>query len=268
MNKKNSSGKFRMAGVLLLFAMAFFIVGGVLRNRTRQLLQSYTESQTGKQAESFALLMAEKFDAELAKLEYIAGRLESSPGDMDVLVPRGNDGSGVRQGLLGIDGKTLYGDRLNVAVFEGIQSSFRGNRAVTYMDGEGLLFTCPVFNGPNIRYVLYRLCPAESLQKRFATEIYENLGKFCVTTRDGQIVVPFYNYVVEDMYWYESEDIRSKYMSMHMEMEVSVAAARKFDTERGEMLLFEAEIPGTDFLVSGFVPMAVARLYFALPSTL
>ncbi|MCR4643689.1 MAG: response regulator [Lachnospiraceae bacterium] len=258
MNKKNSSGKFRMAGVLLLFAMAFCIVGGVLRNRTRQLLQSYTESQTGKQAESFALLMAEKFDAELAKLEYIAGRLESSPGNMDALMMRDHDGSGVRQGLLGIDGKTLYGDRLKFAVFEGIQSSFRGNRAVTYMDGEGLLFTCPVFNGPNIRYVLYRLCPGESLQKRFATEIYEDLGKFCVTTRAGQIVVPFYNYVAEDMYWYESEDIRSKYMSMHMEMEVSVAAARKFDTTRGEMLLFEAEIPGTDFLVSGFVPMAVA----------
>ena len=45
---------------------------------------------------------------------------------------------------------------------------------------------------------------------------------------------------------------------MHREMEVSVAVAREFDTEKGEMLLFESEIPGTDFLVSGFVPMSVA----------
>ena len=41
---------------------------------------------------------------------------------------------------------------------------------------------------------------------------------------------------------------------MHREMEVSVAAAHSFETERGEMLLFEAEISGTDYVLMGFVP--------------
>ncbi len=258
MNKRNRAERHRTASVLLLFMLAFFIVGGVLRTRTRMLMQTYTESQTRKQAETFALLMAEKFDAELENLEYVSARLELSPDAMDELMPRIYNESGVKQGLLSIDGEALYGDSLDVRVFDGIQSSFRGKKAVCFVEGQGLLFTCPVFNGPNIRYVLYRLCPTEALEEKFATEIYQDLGKFCVTTRDGDVVVPFYNYQPEDLYWYESPDVKDKYASMHLEMEVSVAVARRFSTERGEVLLFESEIPGTDFLVSGFVPRSVA----------
>ena len=258
MSKRDRLEKHRTASVLLLFLLAFLIVGGVLRTRTRMLMQTYTESQTRKQAETFALLMAEKFDAELANLEYVSARLELSPEGMDELMPQIYNESGVKQGLLSIDGEALYGDSLDVLVFDGIQASFRGKKAVCYVADQGLLFTCPVFNGPNIRYVLYRLCPTKALDEKFATEIYQDLGKFCVTTRDGEVVVPFYNYQPEDQYWYDSPDVQEKYASMHLEMEVSVAVARRFSTERGEVLLFESEIPGTDFLVSGFVPRSVA----------
>ena len=212
--------------------------------------------------------MSEKLNTELENLEYIAARLEKSLDDMDDLMPRIYNESGLTQGLLSIDGEALYGDSLDVTVFDGIQSSFRGHNAMTYVEGKGLLFTCPVFNGPNIRYVLYRLCPKDALEQRFATNVFDDLGKFCAVTRDGQIVVPFYNNNDEDMNWYESEEIQSKYTSMHLEMEISVAAARSFSTDRGEMLLFESEIPGTDFLISGYVPKTVAAKGVANITTL
>ncbi len=259
MNKKGVYKRNRTIFVLLFFGISLFVVGFVLRLRLNDLLQKYTENQVAKQAKTYALLMGEKMETELDNLEYIASRLEVSLDDMDALMPKiYDDTSGIKQGLLSIDGEALYGDPLDVMEFEGILDSFHGNKAITFSETEGLLFTCPVFNGPNIRYVLYRLCPREALAKDFSTEAYEDLGKFCVTTRDGEIVVPFYNATEEDIAWYETSDIQSKYTSMHLEMEVSVAVARTFPTDRGDMLLFEAEVPGTDFLVSGFVSKAVA----------
>ncbi len=258
MNKKSFPERHRTIVVLSFFAAALLIVGIVLRSRIAMLLDSYTESQTEKQAEVYSLLMQEKLNTEIENLEYIASVLERSLDDMDELMPGLYNDPGVKQGLLGIDGKALYGEDLDAKTYEGIQSSFRGNEAITYVEGEGLLFTCPVFHGSNIRYVLYRLCPSSVLGEYFATDIYDDLGKICVVTRDGHIVIPFYNCDNDDLRWYKSRDTQRKYASMHREMEVSVAVAREFDTEKGEMLLFESEIPGTDFLVSGFVPMSVA----------
>ncbi|MCR5322804.1 MAG: response regulator [Lachnospiraceae bacterium] len=258
MSKFGSSEKNRTVYVLFFFALALVIVGVVLRSRIGALLTSYTENETEKQAEVYALLMEEKLNTELENLEYIASRLEADLDDLDDLMPNLYNDNGIRQGLLSIDGKALYGDKVDVMVYDGIQSSFRGKKVMTFAQQEGLLFTCPVFNGPNIRYVLYRLCSIENLENYFATSIFDDLGKFCVTTREGNIVIPFYNADQEDMDWYKSNIIQDEYASMHMEMEVSVAVARCFDTDRGDMVLFESEIPGTDFIVSGYVPKSVA----------
>ncbi len=258
MSRKPFSGKYRTLFALSFFALALVIVGIVLRSRIGMLLDSYTERQAEKQTKVNALLMEEKLNTEIENLEYIASKLEMSLDNMEDIMPRIYNDPGVKQGLLGIDGEALYGENLEARVYEGIQSSFRGNKAITYVENEGLLFTCPVFHGPNIRYVLYRLCPSDVLEEYFATDIYDDFGKICVTTRDGHIVIPFYNCSDEDLAWYESEDIQQKYVSMHMEMEVSVAVANIFPTDRGEMVLFESEIPGTDFLVSGYVPKSVA----------
>ena len=166
--------------------------------------------------------------------------------------------SGSVQGLISLDGRSVYGRRLFVRDYSGIQTSFGGEKAITFVTDKGLLFTCPVFHRQNIRYVLYRLCPMEKLEEQFAISCYDDLGKLMVTTRDGETIIPFANGTEEDISFVLSEPIQQNYRSMHQEMEISVAAVRTFDTERGEMLLFEAEIPETDFLVTGFVPMAVA----------
>ena len=244
--------------MLAFFALALVVVGIVLRIRIGRLLDSYTESQTEKQVKIYALLLEEKLDTELENLEYIASKLEQNLDDPDDVMPVIYNDPGLRQGLLAIDGSALYGDNLDPGIFDGIQSSFRGNNAITYVENEGILFTCPVFNGANIRYVLYRLCPASVVEEYFATDIYDDLGKICVTTREGAIVIPFYNAADEDLAWFQSEQIRRNFVSMHREMEVSVAVANTFSTDRGEMILFESEVPGTGFLVSGYVPKYVA----------
>ena len=258
MNKRSVARRSKTVMVLLFFAASLIVVGLVLRNRIGVLLTSYTENQTSKSAQAFALLVEEKFNSEFDNLSYIAGKLETSPKDVNDLMPRFYNRAGIRQGLLDIDGDALYGYSLDIYKYEGIQSSFRGEKVITFSEDDGLLFTCPVFHGSNIRYVLYRFYPQDTLGDQFSTEIYEDLGKICVSTRDGKIVVPFYDNDEEDLKWFRRKEIRDCFTSMHMEMEVSVAVARNVDTDRGEVLLFEAEIPGTDFLITGYVPKSVA----------
>ena len=258
MNKKSVARRSKTVMVLLFFAASLIVVGLVLRNRIGVLLTSYTENQTSKRAQAFALLVEEKFNSEFDNLSYIASKLETSPKNVNDLMPRFYNRAGIRQGLLDIDGDALYGYSLDIYKYEGIQSSFRGEKVITFSEDDGLLLTCPVFHGSNIRYVLYRFYPQDTLGDQFSTEIYEDLGKICVSTRDGKIVVPFYDNDEEDLKWFRRKEIRDCFTSMHMEMEVSVAVARNVDTDRGEVLLFEAEIPGTDFLVTGYVPKSVA----------
>ncbi len=258
MSKKSMFGKNTTAATLLFFAVALVLIGIVLRSRIGTLLESYTERQTEMQVRAYALVIREKLFTELENLKYVSSILERSIDDVDDLMPRIYVEPGISQGLIDIDGEAPYGNKMNVTVYSGIRASFRGETAITYVQDEGLLFTCPVFHDKNIRYVLYRLCPFDMIESYFATEIYDDQGKLCVMTREGRIVVPFYNSNDKDVEWFNSEDVGRKYESMNMEMEVSIAVARNFETDRGEMILFKGEVPETDFLVVGFVPKAVA----------
>ncbi len=154
MNKKKFPVENRTIVVLAFFAASLLLIGLVLRSRIGVLAETYTERQTEKQAQVYALVMSEKLSTELENLEYISSVLEKSLDDTDNLMPRIYVQPGIKHGLLGIDGEALYGEKLDPGVYSGIQDSFRGNPAISYVEDEGLLYTCPVFHGPNIRYVL------------------------------------------------------------------------------------------------------------------
>ncbi len=239
-------------GVLLIF------VGVMFNVRMSELLTAYTENQTKRQAETLAEKAAEIFGTELKTLAYVASKIEINPQEVGNLIPMIFNEKGIRQGLLTIDGRAMYGNALSLHTYSGIKTAFRGTSAITFAKGEGLLFTYPVFHGKNVKYVLYRLYPIKSIAERFSITCYDDIGKILVVTRDGDIVVPFAENASEYVDFISSKEVQGFYRSMHREMEVSVAAARSFHTIRGEMLLFEAEIPGTDYILMGFVPTVKA----------
>ena len=244
--------------ILLVFGLVLLFVGVMFKERMSDLLILYTERQTQRQAETLACQAAENLDVELKNLAYIAAKIESAPEERERLMPRLLNDAGAKQGLMALNGTAVFGDSLSVRRFDGIQTSFRGYRAITFVPGEGLLFTCPVFHGENVKYVLYRLYPINSLMERFAIKCYDGIGKMMVTTHEGDIIIPFAQSDVEDIEFMQSAEVKKFYQTMNREMEVSVASARSFQSSHGNMIMFEAEIPGTDYLVAGFVPQAKA----------
>ncbi|MBQ1855783.1 MAG: response regulator, partial [Anaerovibrio sp.] len=242
----------------LCLAAILLLVGWLFYQRMGELLVRYTENQTRRQAETLSYQTSEKFSAELEILSYIAQKIEENPDDIEHHIPTTLGSNGVKQGLLSIDGRALYGDSMSLQTYDGIQTSFRGNNAITFVSGGGILFTCPVFHGKNIKYVLYRFYPTRSIAERFSISCYDDIGKMCVITRDGEVVVPFARTSPEDVDFIKSWEVENYYHSMHREMEVSVAVAHNFYTKRGDTMLFEAEVPNTDYLVVGFVPLEKA----------
>ena len=240
--------------VMAVFGVLLIFVGVMFNVRMSELLTAYTENQTKRQAETLAEKAAEIFGTELKTLAYVASKIEINPQEVGNLMPLIFNEKGIRQGLLTIDGRAMYGNALSLHTYSGIKTAFRGVSAITFASDKGLLFTYPVFHGKNIKYVLYRLYPIKSIAERFSITCYDDIGKILIVTRDGDIVVPFAENASEDVAFLQSEEMRGFYHSMHREMQVSVAAARSFHTVRGEMLLFESEIPGTDYILMGFVP--------------
>ncbi|MBO6210857.1 MAG: hypothetical protein J6N99_09240 [Schwartzia sp.] len=110
--------------VMLVFCGALLLTGGMFRNRLGELLLSYTENQTKRQAETLASQAGEKLGTELENLAYVASKIESSPDELDRLMPMLFNDLGVKQGLLAIDGKALYGEPIPVSQYSGIQTSF------------------------------------------------------------------------------------------------------------------------------------------------
>ena len=242
----------------LFFVAILLVVGALFQQRMSELLIHYTENQTKRQAETLASQAAENLGSELENLAYIASKIEANPEEMERLMPLVFHEAGVKQGVLAIDGRAIFGDSLSLYTYDGIQTSVRGERAITFVQDRGILFTCPVFRGKNIKYVLYRLYPPETIRERFSISCYDDIGSVCVVTRNGDIIIPFAQLDEEDVYFMKSGELRDFFNSMHREMETSMAAARAFNTARGDMLLFEAEIPGTNYLIEGFVPKAKA----------
>ncbi|SHK26559.1 Signal transduction histidine kinase [Selenomonas ruminantium] len=251
-------GKRIAALMMAIFGLVLLLVGFMFRDRMSDLLIMYTEKQTRRQAEALAGQAAENLESELKNLGYIASKIEAAPEEMDRLVPFIFNEKGVRHGLLALDGQAIYGEKLPFGQYDGIQTSFRGFKAITFVQGSGLLFTCPIFHGENIKYVLYRFFPQETLMDNFSLHCYEDIGRAMVVSREEDIIIPFAQSDDEDIAFMQREETKAFYRSMHREMEVSVAAARTYHSPHGDLIMFEAEIPGTDYLLAGFVPQAKA----------
>ena len=240
--------------IMSLFGLVLILVGTLFQGRVGELLTDYTEHQMRRQAEALASQAAEKLGTELENLAYIASKIESDPQEIGRFMPLIVNDAGVQHGLLALDGRALYGSTVDPSMYDGIQTAFRGKSAITFASRQGLLFTCPVFHARNIKYVLYRLYPIDTIERRFSISCYDDLGKVMIVTREGDVVIPFAGSTPEDVAFLQSEGLQKAYKTMHREMEVSVAAARTFMTKPEPMILFEAEIPGTNYLVAGFVP--------------
>lgn len=257
MKDKIRSGKTQLFILLTAFVVILALVGLLMRGRMQMLLQSHLERQAARQAKTLAELVDKKLEAEITNLENISFYLQANTEEVQSIMEMAQqEDIEATWGILDLDRNECFGDGIGAIDFNGIQHSFRGNSAVSYKDGNGLLFTVPVYNNGNVKYVLYKFVEEALLYEKFGIICYEGEGRALVANREGQIIIPSGYRQSERPFW-QLNGMEDSFAKISEKMNIASAAA-VFSAAESPMYVFVAEIGEWDLLLVGMVPEDVA----------
>ncbi len=241
---------------LIGFVMVLVLVGVLMSIKMTDLLTKYMEKQVANQAELIAELSEEKLYVELEMMHVISNYMSTEQLQWKNLIKTaGNNMYGIKIGLLELNGNAVYGDSLDFSKFSGIQNAFRGNDSVCYNSQEGLLFTIPIYNGENIKYVLYKLYDNSVIAEIFGIDCFEDTGVAVIADING-IVIPYENMQLS-MQLFDNSMAEVAFNDIHKRLNISTAASKYGKCVDGNVYYFVAEIGATELYLVGYVPEAV-----------
>ena len=262
MNKRINKRHMMTLGGMLIFLLLLSIVGFLLQVKIRSMITAYSEKQVAAQTDLIARRLDDRLSDELTSLQIAADTVAgtSGPGGSWQSLPIG-DPEGIAMGVLNHQGEALVGESLAMHEWPGIIRSFQGHPAVCYFRGRGLLFTVPVYNGPNIRYVLYRLYSEQSMTKTFQPAFFSGKGHAILQTHDGHLRLSTDNWTDTDSgYLQHSEkaQLLDKLKTRLYSVSATAVYAQAEDLQAAEdQFVFMAEVRQLNGRIIGFVPVSV-----------
>ena len=251
----------RKGRVIIFLVIVVIIMGGVgilMNFRLKSMLQSYVERQVTEQARVLAALSAEQFELEIHNLESVAGNISADvDADAEILGLVIGDKVNVKMGILCLDGTALVGEPLNFSDFPGIQKAFRGNSSVCYKEGQGVLFTTPIYEDENVKYTLYKLYEDSALLDKFGMTCYDGQGKVAVVDSDNEVIVPFSEARRLTEEFLNLDVIKAGLTKLAEKMNVDTAASVYYKDGNGGHFLFISEVKQLGVYLVGTVPEKV-----------
>ena len=247
--------------ILVVLVIAIIVMGfvGVLMNiRLKSLLRTYIERQVTEQARTLADLSSEQFELEIHNLENIARNIMEDENEAEsILNMVADDNENISMGILRLDGTTLVGYSLSFSDFNGIQKSFRGHSAVSYKKGLGALFTTPIYDGENVKYVLYKLYGDSVLGDKFGVSCYNGQGLASIMDQNEQMVIPFSDPQFSAEEFINSSAVQTALPTLWEKMNIDTAASVYYEDKDGGHFLFVSEISQLGLYLTGMVPVDV-----------
>ncbi|MBQ9521868.1 MAG: response regulator [Oscillospiraceae bacterium] len=243
----------RLSLILGSLLAALVPLGVFLYARVDTLLDVYMEAQGGKQAETLAELTGRQFQTEFTALRVTAAELPRVEG---VRAMQSVDNAG-SIGVQRIDGSPFYGEVYSAGDFPCLEKAVRGENAVSFCPGKGLMFCVPAVRDDNILFVVYRLYPESVLFERFGVESYGGSGQTAIADASGQVIVtslPIYS----DAAWILREkSVETGVQELESRLYNAGSVALFRPSSVGEVMLYAALIRGSDYHLIGCVPKAV-----------
>lgn len=251
--KNRLTGKTKLILGTLMFVAIFIVVGFLMEHKMQELLHDHMEDQVVKQMKTMAELVNVRLQSELEELEAIAGYIEETREISKVWKNVAKEiarDENAELGLMALDGTSLWGKELEFTEYSGIKESFRGNQAISYKKGGGLLFTVPVFKGHNVKYVLYKLYGEDVLAEAFDMTCYDGVGNVVMINIKGQVIIPGISENSEEILY--EEVWKENAAEFRDRLNISTAAAIYTNDNNGQFW-FVAEIEQTDMMLIGAV---------------
>ena len=251
-NKRVISSQTILGIVIMLMIM--LAVGSLLGYKMDQMLNDTIENQLTEQA----ILLSEHVDQSImmqfVQLNNIANAVQNNGANADrILQTVKQEQEGVSVGMVALDGEVIFGRPIAINDFAGIRDSFRGNTAVSYQKGVGMMFSVPVYNGENVKYVLYKIYDETIIRDTFGLDCYNGLGQIMWVTAEQEIMVPF----VEDTYgeeFWQQKGIQEAFEAIQNKMNIATAASSYAECITHRYFLMVSELSQYGIYVVGVVP--------------
>ena len=243
---------------ILFFVLLLLLVGVLLRVKFSSLFQNYIEKQVAYQAENYASNAGERLLFELKSLSGLSAGISADPENLEKILSTIQKPNGdYLYGVIALNGKNIYtsdSTKIHVSDFKGISESFHGSKFISYSKGKGLMFSVPVYNGKNIKYVLYRIYKDETIVKNFGIVCYGGKGYAVLKDANDSVIVRSPNDSLgNDLLWGEKGflAIRNK-LTSGLNISIATAANTKVDKEEYYYFIAELKLPGVTLV--GVVP--------------
>ena len=232
---------------------ALILIGAFLYMRVNALLNAYMETQGKQQARTLAELVERQFQAEWDALHTLADGLPRLDEITRTAALRAmQDAASLGElGVQGADGSPVFGDAYAVDEFPCIDRAAKGENAVSFFAGKGLMFCVPASAENHAAFVVRRLYPESVLFDRFGADCYGGAGRVRILDASSQTVIPS---APQGSDVFAGTDVESGMEALESALSDSVSAAAFRTSGVGEVMLFAAEIQNCDFHLLGYVP--------------
>ena len=248
----------RLSMALGSMMAALLLLGVFLYARVNTLLNVYMEVQGEKQAETLAELTRRQFQTELTALYTVASELPRIEGmRTDALRAIQDADYHGRIGVQRIDGSPFYGENYTADEFPCIERAVRGENAISYCAGKGLMFCVPAFREGNITFVVYRLYPESVLFERFGVTSYSGAGRTRIEDANRQMIVAPVPEDSGERLIFGEERIEAGIEKLEKALYNADSAALFRRSSAGEVMLYAAAIQDSDCHLIGYVPKGV-----------
>ncbi len=244
---------------IVMYVLLPFLACAIMFIRMSAALRGYMETQVADNAAYMADICYERLSAQLKSLEQIAdffcdGAIDESemPAAMEGLL---RDERRISCGILRLDGSTVCGEALVTSDYPAVRKAFRGSSMVRYREGEGFLFTAPIYNGINIKYVLYEFVDKDELFKEFEKNCYNGDGEIVLADSSQQIAIPLKE--GQDISAYMDDDMRDMFLKLNVKMGSDSSAGIFYDAPEGRCFWFASGVGLDNLYIVGRVPYNV-----------
>ena len=81
------------------------------------------------------------------------------------------------------------GNQIDIIDLPGVKNSFNGKEGVSFLDGQSLLYSVPIYRDGRIEGVLGGVIYKESMQNILKTSCFEGKGLICITDCNGKVII-------------------------------------------------------------------------------
>lgn len=229
------------------FAM-LALVSFVMWGKLQEITTGQVESHVAEFGNMMAKIVNNSFDDELSILSDAAAFVDLDTGGLNDIFSKEE---GVSYGVLRINGEAAYGEAILFSEYDGISDALHGNPSVSCSsEQDKILFAVPVYNGSNVKYVLYKLYDCDTLGNKINMVCYDGEGECVLVDRDGRILLRSEGSAV-GMDFFKSESMAGAIDSISKSMNVKTSAAAYGSDS---LILFAAETDHKGIYIMGYVP--------------